>query len=95
MPRAISSTTRTSRARRPISHLRFGPRPIHAPYLIESANFVACHQFQFLQRQDILRLAGTARPFCSTAPMAPEDGVGSVCRVLCSRGSLTRSSGFS
>ena len=33
-----------------ISHLRFGPRPIRAPYLIERANFVACHQFNFLER---------------------------------------------
>ena len=31
-----------------ISHLRFGPRPIHAPYLIDQASFVGCHQFQFL-----------------------------------------------
>ncbi len=32
-----------------VSHLRFGPRPIHSPYLIDSANFVACHQFHFLR----------------------------------------------
>ena len=42
-----------------ISHLRFGPKPIHAPYLIEAnqANFVACHQFSFLERYDILKYA--------------------------------------
>jgi len=42
-----------------ISHLRFGPRPIHAPYLIgnDQANFVACHQFSFLERFDVLRYA--------------------------------------
>ncbi|HEY8293421.1 MAG TPA: 2-oxoacid:acceptor oxidoreductase family protein, partial [Thermomicrobiales bacterium] len=40
-----------------ISHLRFGPRPIHAPYLIESANFIACHQWVFLERYDILAKA--------------------------------------
>ena len=42
-----------------ISHLRFGPHPIHAPYLIEpnQANFVACHQFNFLERYDVLKYA--------------------------------------
>lgn len=37
-----------------VSHLRFGPRPIRAPYLIQSANFVACHQWQFLERLSVL-----------------------------------------
>lgn len=40
-----------------ISHLRFGPRPIHSTYLIESANFIACHQWVFLERYDILAKA--------------------------------------
>ena len=42
-----------------ISHLRFGPKPIQSPYLIEAnqANFVACHQFTFLERYDILKYA--------------------------------------
>ena len=40
-----------------ISHLRFGPRPIKAPYLIQEASFIGCHQFQFITRQDVLRLA--------------------------------------
>ena len=41
------------------SHLRFGPKPIHAPYVIEpnQANFVACHQFNFLERFDMLKYA--------------------------------------
>ena len=40
-----------------ISHLRFGPKPLQAPYLITAgtANFVACHQFSFLERFDILK----------------------------------------
>ena len=38
-----------------VSHLRFGPRPIRAPYLISEANFVACHQPQLLERYDVLR----------------------------------------
>ncbi len=40
-----------------ISHLRFGPTPIHSPYLVNRANFVACHQFSFLERYDVLKTA--------------------------------------
>ncbi|MDR1255384.1 MAG: pyruvate:ferredoxin (flavodoxin) oxidoreductase [Puniceicoccales bacterium] len=40
-----------------VSHLRFGKNPIRAPYLIEHADFVACHQFAFLARFDILKYA--------------------------------------
>ncbi len=38
-----------------VSHLRFGPNPIRAPYLISKANFVACHQGIFLERYDMLK----------------------------------------
>ncbi|MDE3057902.1 MAG: pyruvate:ferredoxin (flavodoxin) oxidoreductase [Bacteroidota bacterium] len=37
-----------------VSHLRFGPRPIHSSYLIKKANFVACHQWVFLEKFDML-----------------------------------------
>lgn len=42
-----------------ISHLRFGPQPIHAPYLIgeQQADFVACHHFALLERSDVLKYA--------------------------------------
>ncbi len=40
-----------------VSHLRFGPRPIHSTYLIQHANFIAVHQFNFLERYDVLGLA--------------------------------------
>ncbi len=42
-----------------ISHLRFGPREIRSPYLTGpgDANFVACHQFSFLERLDMLKYA--------------------------------------
>jgi pyruvate-ferredoxin/flavodoxin oxidoreductase len=40
-----------------ISHLRFGPGPIRSTYLIRKANFVACHQFGFLERYDVLDYA--------------------------------------
>lgn len=47
------------------SHLRFGPKPLRAPYLIGSgdANFVACHQFSFLERLDILKYAAPGAVF--------------------------------
>jgi pyruvate-ferredoxin/flavodoxin oxidoreductase len=38
-----------------VSYLRFGPKTIHAPYLISKAQFVACHQFTFLERFDVLK----------------------------------------
>jgi len=41
------------------SHLRFGPDPIHAPYLVTEANFVGCHQFRFLDKVDVLGRAAT------------------------------------
>jgi pyruvate-ferredoxin/flavodoxin oxidoreductase len=37
-----------------ISHLRFGPKPIHSTYLVSRANFVGCHQFMFLEKYDVL-----------------------------------------
>lgn len=40
-----------------ISHLRFGPEPIRASYLISQANFVACHQFNFIEQIDMLKYA--------------------------------------
>ena len=55
-----------------VSHLRFGPHPIRSPYLVREANFVACHQFHFLKRQDILRLAGTGATFLLNSPFDPE-----------------------
>jgi len=53
---------------RTVSHLRFGPRPIHSTYLIESANFVACHQFSFVERYDILSLAEEGATFLLNSP---------------------------
>jgi pyruvate-ferredoxin/flavodoxin oxidoreductase len=51
-----------------ISHLRFGPRPVHAPYLIQHASFVACHQFQFLDKYDVLEYAIPGAVFLLNAP---------------------------
>jgi pyruvate-ferredoxin/flavodoxin oxidoreductase len=46
-----------------ISHLRFGPEPIRAPYLIKNAGFVACHQAQFLEQYDVLESAAPGGVF--------------------------------
>ncbi len=54
------------------SHLRFGPKPIHSSYLIRSANFVACHQFSFLERMDVLSAAETGATFLLNSPFGPE-----------------------
>jgi len=51
-----------------ISHLRFGPRPIRAPYLIERATFIACHQFSFLERLDVLKAAEPGAVFLLNSP---------------------------
>jgi pyruvate-ferredoxin/flavodoxin oxidoreductase len=56
-----------------VSHLRFGPDPIRAPYLIESASFVACHRFDFLLRQDVLRVAAPGGVFLLNSPDGPEE----------------------
>jgi len=57
-----------------ISHLRFGPQPIHAPYLITEANFVACHQFSFLERFDVLQHFARGGVFLLNSPY-PADTV--------------------
>lgn len=56
-----------------ISHLRFGPEPIRAPYLIGEANFIACHQFTFLEKMDVLEKAGEGATFLINAPFSAED----------------------
>jgi pyruvate-ferredoxin/flavodoxin oxidoreductase len=55
-----------------ISHLRFGPRPIRSPYLIHQASFVACHQFVFLDRYDMLRYAAPGATFLVNSPYSAD-----------------------
>ncbi len=54
------------------SHLRFGPNPIRAPYLITEANFVACHQQTFLDRYDMLTEAMPGGVFLLNTYHGPE-----------------------
>ena len=74
-----------------ISHLRFGPDPIKAPYLIAEAGFVACHQAGFLERQDVLRLAAPGGVFLLNTPTDPTRS-SMTCRGRCSVRSSTSAS---
>ena len=57
-----------------VSHLRFGPKPIHSTYLIgdNDANFVACHQPVFLERYDMLDKAADEAVFLLNSPAEPD-----------------------
>jgi pyruvate-ferredoxin/flavodoxin oxidoreductase len=55
-----------------VSHLRFGPKPVRAPYLIEDASFVAIHQYRFIERLDLLELAKPGATVLINAPFATE-----------------------
>ena len=56
-----------------VSHLRFGPRPIRSSYLISRANFVACHQFSFLERIDMLKVAEPGATFLLNSPFGSDE----------------------
>ena len=56
-----------------VSHLRFGPRPIRSTYLVNQANFVACHLFSFLERYDMLKEAVEGATFLLNAPYRTEE----------------------
>ncbi len=56
-----------------VSHLRFGPRPIGSTYLVQQADFVACHQFGFLERLDVLSLAKEGATFLLNAPYPADE----------------------
>jgi pyruvate-ferredoxin/flavodoxin oxidoreductase len=56
-----------------LSHLRFGPDPVRAPYLVNKAQFVACHQFSFLERFDVLKFAIPGGIFLLNSIYSPEE----------------------
>ena len=58
---------------RTVSHLRFGPEPIHAPYLIQSANFIACHKFDQINKIEILQNAANGAVFLLDSPYAADE----------------------
>ncbi len=50
------------------SHLRFGPKPIHSTYLITRASFIACHNFSFLEKMNVLEAAIPGAVFLLNSP---------------------------
>ncbi|MCG2661629.1 MAG: pyruvate:ferredoxin (flavodoxin) oxidoreductase [Kiritimatiellae bacterium] len=56
-----------------ISHLRFGPTPIQSPYLCTRADFVACHNFSFLEKYDLLTDAKDGAVFLLNSPYSAEE----------------------
>ena len=54
-----------------VSHLRFGPQPIRSSYLVSKANFVACHQWIFLERYDMLSTLVPGGVFLLNSPFGP------------------------
>ncbi len=53
-----------------VSHLRFGPNPIRSTYLITRASFVACHNFSFLEKMNVLEAAVPGAVFLLNSPYA-------------------------
>lgn len=56
-----------------VSHLRFGPKPIRAPYLVSEANFIAVHQFNFLEPYDVLKPAAPGAVFLLNSAYKPDE----------------------
>ena len=56
-----------------VSHLRTSKKPIRSAYLVSRANFVACHQFEFIDKIDVLEQAAKGASFLLNAPFAPEE----------------------
>ena len=74
-----------------VSHLRFGPRPIRSSYLITKASFVACHQFQFIERTNVLDCAEPGATFLLNAPFGADE-IWNTCRSRCRKPSSRRNS---
>ena len=58
---------------RTTSHLRFGPHPIRSAYLVQKARFIACHQFQLLERIEMLAEADEGAVFLINSPFGPAE----------------------
>ncbi|HKH99509.1 MAG TPA: pyruvate:ferredoxin (flavodoxin) oxidoreductase [Candidatus Sulfotelmatobacter sp.] len=56
-----------------VSHLRFGPQPIRSSYLVSKSNFVACHQWIFLERYDMLSALVQGGVFLLNSPFGPDE----------------------
>jgi pyruvate-ferredoxin/flavodoxin oxidoreductase len=65
-----------------VSHLRFGPQPIRSSYLISKANFVACHQWIFLERYDMLSTLVPGGVFLLNSPFNKDEVWGQLPREV-------------
>ena len=65
-----------------VSHLRFGPEPIRAPYLIQQASFVGCHQFGLLERADVLGPAADGATLLLNCAYPPDEVWNSLARPV-------------
>jgi pyruvate-ferredoxin/flavodoxin oxidoreductase len=65
-----------------ISHLRFGPRQIRSSYLVKQASFVACHQYEFMDRYDVLGYAAPGGVFLLNSPFGPDEIWGELAREV-------------
>ena len=58
---------------RTVSHLRFGPNPIKAPYLVSKAGFIGCHHWSILERVDVLEFARRGTTVLLNSPYGPDE----------------------
>ncbi|HQR10858.1 MAG TPA: pyruvate:ferredoxin (flavodoxin) oxidoreductase [Casimicrobiaceae bacterium] len=65
-----------------ISHLRFGPRRVRAPYLLKSASFIGVHKFDFLFKQDVLGAAAQGATVLINSPHGPDEVWGELPRKV-------------
>jgi pyruvate-ferredoxin/flavodoxin oxidoreductase len=65
-----------------VSHVRFGAKPIRSAYLIGSANFIGCHQFNFIEKMDVLELAAPGATFLLNSPYGPDEVWDQLPRVI-------------
>jgi len=65
-----------------VSHLRFGKQPIHAPYLIQQADFIACHKYNFTGKVNMLRYAKPGAVFLLNSPYGPDEVWGMLPRIV-------------
>ncbi len=65
-----------------VSHLRFGAKPIRAPYLVQQASFVGCHHFGLLDRADVLGRAAPGATLLLNCPYPPDQVWGELSRPV-------------
>jgi pyruvate-ferredoxin/flavodoxin oxidoreductase len=65
-----------------VSHLRFGPQPIRAPYLVGQASFVGCHHFGLLEKVDVLGRAAPGATLLLNCPHPADEAWDALSRPI-------------